>query len=303
MAEANPELLAKLEASRNDFLAAVEGLRPDLHRYCARMTGSVIDGEDVVQDVLARAYFELPTLKRVPSLRSWLFRMAHNRSIDLSRRYERRMSDPIDAASQVAEEAPGPADEIARQEAIRLAVARFLELPPVQRSCVILKDVLGHSVPEIAGLVHLSEPAVSAALHRGRSQLRALGGEPASAPSISPIVTRYAELFNARDWEGVRALLADEVEVELVSRWRPANATEAVTYFTNYESIRGWRLAPGQLDGRALLAVIAQDDATAPSYFIELALSHGRVSAIRDYRYVTYIAQDAAFVPAAVSLE
>jgi RNA polymerase sigma factor (sigma-70 family) len=299
MDKASPELIAKLEASRRDFLEAVEALRPDLHRYCARMTGSVIDGEDVVQEVLARAYFELPTLKQVPSLRSWLFRIAHNRAIDYTRLHERRVSDPLDTAAELATDAPDPERQMAHDEALRTAVSRFLELPSAQRSSVILKDVLGHSVPEIAELLRLSEAAVSSALHRGRARLRELGRAPPRPASSSSVVTRYAELFNARDWDGVRALLAGEVEIELVSRWKPATAAEGGTYFTNYSSVSGWRLVPGSVDGRAIIGVFSNSDATLPTYLVHLTITGGLVSAIRDYRYVSYIARDSAFVPAA----
>jgi DNA-directed RNA polymerase specialized sigma24 family protein len=70
----------------SEFLALVGDLRPELHRYCARLTGSVMDGEDVVQDSLASAFVALKTLEASPSMRAWLFRIAHNRALDLLRR-------------------------------------------------------------------------------------------------------------------------------------------------------------------------------------------------------------------------
>ena len=79
-------LIATLEEGRRQFLELVADVRPDLHRYCARMTGSVTDGEDVVQDTLARAYYQLSELRELPPLRPWLFRIAHNRAIDHLRR-------------------------------------------------------------------------------------------------------------------------------------------------------------------------------------------------------------------------
>jgi DNA-directed RNA polymerase specialized sigma24 family protein len=66
---AHNSILSKLEEGRRQFLALVDQVRPDLHRYCARMTGSIADGEDVVQDTLARAYYELSELKELPALR------------------------------------------------------------------------------------------------------------------------------------------------------------------------------------------------------------------------------------------
>src|SRR6266851_6864238 len=94
---AHDSIVSDLQEGRRRFLALVEDVRPDLHRYCARMVGSVVDGEDVVQDTLARAYYELSALREPPALRAWLFRIAHNRALDHMRRYERRMSEPLDA--------------------------------------------------------------------------------------------------------------------------------------------------------------------------------------------------------------
>ena len=80
-------VLPELQEARKRFLQLISELRPDLHRYCARMTGSIADGEDIVQDTLARAYYELSGLKELPALRSWLFRIAHNRALDYLKRY------------------------------------------------------------------------------------------------------------------------------------------------------------------------------------------------------------------------
>jgi len=66
-----------------ELLAEAGELRPELHRYCARLMGSVIDGEDVVQDTLARALVALQDMEEMPPLRPWLFRIAHNRALDL----------------------------------------------------------------------------------------------------------------------------------------------------------------------------------------------------------------------------
>src|ERR1700720_5053235 len=141
--------LPQLQQAGRDFLTLVAKLRPDLHRYCARMVGSVIDGEDVVQDTLARGYYELSALKEPPALRAWLFRIAHNRALDYLRRYDRRMSEPLDDAFDIADNnALNPEDALAHDQAVRAAVSRFLELVPAQRSCVILKDVLDYSLDE-----------------------------------------------------------------------------------------------------------------------------------------------------------
>ena len=283
--------------SRARFLELAEGVRAELHRYCARMTGSVADGEDIVQDTLARAYFLLDEMETLPPLRPWLFRIAHNRAIDFQRRYERKMSEPLDAADEAPTD-EDPEEAIAREEAVHAALGRFLALSPVQRSCVVLKDVLGHSVDEIAALVGLSRAAVKSALVRGRESLRGAPDVPQPSAAPSPALTRYADLFNARDWDGMRAMLAEDVRLDVVTRAQ-RQGREAGVYYTKYSESKDWsRVAPGFVDGREVLCVFREGEAT-PAYFIEIAFDEaGRVRSIRDFRHLPYIARDARFVVA-----
>lgn len=289
-------LLATQHESRRRFLELVADLRPELHRYCARMTGSIADGEDIVQDTLARAYYLLPDMGEMPALRPWLFRIAHNRALDHLRRYEARMGESLDAMHDtITDPAPDPRDVIAHQQAVRLAVSRFVGLPPAQRSCVILKDVLGHSLDEIGSLLELSLPAVKAALHRGRLRLRELAQVPPADPpprETSPVVARYAALFNARDWDGVRAMLAEDVRLDLLARAQRTGRAVG-DYMSNYQRYNDWRLAPAWLDSREVIAVFRTPEDAQPGYFIELTVEHGKVRFIRDFRYVPYVLQDA----------
>ena len=292
-------LASEVDDGRKRFLELVAEIRPDLHRYCARMTGSTSDGEDIVQETLARAYFTLPEMDSRPSLRSWLFQIAHHRALDHLRRYDRRMGRPLeDLGEAVADELELADDGIARQDAVRSAIAVFLELPPLPRSCVILKDVLGHSVEEIAALLNQSEAATKAALHRGRLRLRALREvqpkSPDAPPPFSTTLLRYAALFNAGDWDGVRALLADEVRLDLVSRSQRAGRRDVGGYVANYARFDDWCLVPARLDGREVVAGFRSASEAKPSYYIELVIEAGLVTAIRDFRYVPYICVDAA---------
>jgi RNA polymerase sigma-70 factor (ECF subfamily) len=300
-AKVDASLVSEVQATRQQFLALVADLRPDLHRYCARMTGSVSDGEDIVQETLARAYYALPELYSVPPLRSWLFRIAHNCALDHLRRYERRMGRPFDEGADSPDETDDAEDELSAREAVQAAVTRFLELPPAQRSCVVLKDVLGHSVDEIASLLGLSVPAVKAALHRGRETLRKAGKSPerdeqGAARTPSPETARYVALFNAHDWEGVRAMLAEDVRLDLVSRSQRSGRDEVGGYLGNYEALGGWHLVPARLEGREVVAVFRNENDAHPAYFVKLTFHEGRVAAIKDFRYVPYIAADARFV-------
>jgi len=297
--EAQDARLLGLHESRRQFLALVADLRPELHRYCARMTGSVAEGEDIVQDTLARAYYLLPDLPRMPALRPWLFRIAHHRAIDHLRRYDRRMGEPLDdTIDEMPDAGSDPEDSLAREQAVFHAVSRFMQLAPVPRSCVILKDVLGHSLDEITALLELSLPAVKAALHRGRARLRDAGGAADAPPAAgsrapSPAVARYAALFNARDWDGVRALLSDDVRLDLVTRAQREGRRDVGVYFANYDRFDDWRLIPAWLAGREVVAVFRHPLDARPGYFIELDVRDGQVTRIRDFRYVPYIANEA----------
>lgn len=283
-------LLPDLHDARARFERLVREIRPELHRYCARMTGSVVDGEDIVQDTLARAYFALGELDSIPSLRPWLFRIAHHRAVDLHRRSNRWRSEPLDELTAEG----SPEDAVAAADARRTSFALFMGLPPSQRSAVILKDVLGQSVSEIGELLGLSASAIESCLHRGRARLRALGPapDPAREP-LSPVLLRYAELFGSRDWDGLRALLAEDVKLDLVAHSQRLGKAQVGRYFTNYDSISGWRAAPGWLEGRPVVALFAHGNDEAPAYLVELAIEAGFVTAIRDYRFVPYLLAEA----------
>ncbi len=139
----------KFEARYLAFLETISQLRPKLHRYCARMTGSITDGEDVVQDVLFRAYRGLDTYDDSRPLGPWLFRIAHNQCIDYLR--NRGVREQAEAA---AAEPDFVEPDHASERAIGPAIDRIvLSLPPKERACVLLKDVFEYSLEEIAELV------------------------------------------------------------------------------------------------------------------------------------------------------
>lgn len=282
---------------RAELLALTGELRPELHRYCARLMGSVIDGEDVVQDTLARALAALDELEEMPQLRAWLFRVAHNRAIDLLRSRALRKSEPIEAASDVADEAsPDPTEVMMRQEAVETAVSRFAELPLPQRSVVILKDVLDEPLKDIADLLDLSVDAVKAHLARGRARLREVNAGAATiarAQPVSAAVARYVALFNQKDWDGLRALLADDVKLHQSTYPLRVGAADVGRFFTIYATFDGVRLQPAWVEGREVIAVFEKGAGATPSYFMWLEWRDGRISFIRDYRYSRYIVDDA----------
>jgi RNA polymerase sigma factor (sigma-70 family) len=287
------------------LLAEAGELRPELHRYCARLMGSVIDGEDVVQDTLARALVALQELveqgpEETPPLRPWLFRIAHNRALDLLRGRAVRKTEAIEAALDIADPAsPDPVEKLMRQEAVKTAVSRFAELPTVQRSVVILKDVLDEQLSEIAALLDLTVDAVKGHLARGRARLReinAQAGPLAEARPASAAVARYVALFNQRDWDALRALLADDVKLNQSSYPPRAGRAEVGRFFTIYAKFEGLWFAPAWLEGREVIAVFKDRADPKPSYLMWIEWRDGRISFIHDYRYVRYVVVDAELV-------
>ncbi len=282
------------------LLALAETLRPELHRYCARLMGSVIDGEDVVQDSFARALLAEAAPEDPAALRAWLFRIAHNRALDLLRSRAIRAAEPIEAASDVADPtSPDPLETMMRREAVETAVSRFADLPTTQRSVVILKDVLDQSLDEIAALLDLTVNAVKAHLARGRARLKAVNAQAAARPEprpVSPAVARYISLFNSRDWEGLRALLADDVRLAQSTFPMRTGAADVGMFFGIYSREAPVRLAPAWLDGREVIAVYDEPGASSPGYMMWLEWREGRISFIRDYRYVRYVLDGAELV-------
>lgn len=142
----------------------------------------------MVQDTFTKALVAVDELRDTPTLRAWLFRVAHNRALDLLRSRAARAAEPIEAASNVADDAaPDPVEMLMRQEAIKTAVSRFTELPALQRSVIIQKDVLDEPLSDIAGLLDLTVDSVKAHLARGRARLRAIPF--ASASGCSSVFT------------------------------------------------------------------------------------------------------------------
>ena len=282
----------------DEFPALLASLRPRLHRYCARMAGSALDGEDIVQDALAKAALHYdPAVVQQPQ--AWLFRIAHNAAMDFVRRraFERTLFVDEWTEDALPDEADDPH---AAAEASAAALAVFMHLPLAQRSAVILADVLGHSLQEIAQVLEASIPAVKAALHRGRTRLRELapgftqGEAPALPPEHHALARSYAERFNARDFDGLRALLAEEVRLELAGRLHANGKAEVSKYFGNYARIEGWRAEASQIAGRAGLWVYESGSAR-PAYAIVLDWrDDGTVERIRDFRYARYVLESPA---------
>jgi len=280
---------------------AITELRPKLHRYCARMTGSVIDGEDIVQEVLVKAIEAFSEAQPIGNAEGWLFRIAHNAALDFLRRLARQ--DAL-LSEEVLDMTADPVSTADDRMTVTASLRTFMRLPTSQRSTVILRDVLGYSLDEIGSLLDSSLPAVKAALHRGRARLREIATEgderplPVLAAAERARLSDYVSRFNARDFEGLRDLLADDVQLELVSRFRRRGRDVVQNYFGRYQGRQDWLLQPGLVEGRP--AVIVQDAFSRETlYFVLLAWAGEQVSDIRDFRYARYAMEGAELLVAA----
>lgn len=281
------------------FERRLGALRPALHRYAARMAGSVLDGEDIVQDALALAIAAYGRNPPTENFDAWLFRITHNAAIDFLRARTRRgVTLPLEAADDVT-----AGDDAASRVATRTAIRTFMQLPPGPRSAVILKDVLGHSNDEIATMLDTTLPTVKAALHRGRARLRVLAGEPDDVPlpafdgDALARLSLYVERFNARDFDAVRAMLSEDVRFELVSRVESVGRSAILSYFTNYSAIDDWHLQTGLVDRRpAAIVTDPRSGGSSPTHIIALDWAEDAVARIRDFRYARYVLDGAEII-------
>lgn len=203
MSEPNtPPLHDQVQRPWRRFLEEYEPLRPELYRYCRLLTRSPWDAEDLVQDVLARAFVTLAGATEAPANpRAWMFRVASNHWLNQVKR-PRTLNSAAEAS--VEPDPRGP------REAAGSLVAR---LAPQERAAVVLKDVFDFSLEEVAATLATTVGAVKAALHRGRGKLVEPDEERAEAAHPA-VLDAFCAAFNARDIDGLTALLLDDISLE-----------------------------------------------------------------------------------------
>ncbi len=243
------DLLARAQAGdAAAFESLVAPYRRELHVHCYRILGSIQDAEDAVQETLLSARQGLAGFAGRATLRTWLYRVATNRSLDALRAGARRTVavstvagvEPPEPSriSEVAwlqpypdvlldelpDDAPGPDAALATREAISLAFVTALQLlPPLQRAVLILRDVLGYRASETAYILDTTEDSVTSALKRARATLRGTadldkrrGTTPdAGSAEERRIVQRFVEAFTAHDVPGIVAMLSEDAWVKM----------------------------------------------------------------------------------------
>ena len=290
--------LTQAPHSLEEFEGVIRVIRPKLHRYCARMTGSVIDGEDVLQITLIKAFETLTNAAHssqapVQNIEAWLFRIAHNSAMDYFRSQARyaQLNQQVDMNDH---------DEESSEPSLLSDDLKHLSgLPPLQRSVLLLRDLLGYSGEEVADIMEISVSAVKSALHRGRESAKKVSViNPAAKTSFSENeILRakvYAELFNLRDFDQLRQLLQQEVKLDLIDKSRRTGKQKVGNYFGNYNLAHDWYMEVGKVEGKlAILAFDKKDSQSPPMYFILLEYQNKKLSFIKDFRYARYVMESA----------
>ena len=207
--ELGNELRDEARGAWHRFLDLVVPFRPQLFRYCRKLTGDIWDAEDLVQETLLKGFATLGSLHgNVSNPRGYLTRIATNLWIDSERK---RQSERKSLARELPAQIP---NEVETSD-VRQAGSKLFEiLAPQERAAVVLKDVFDLSLKETAEMLATSENAVKAALHRGRSRLREDNAVRHRVASRE-LVDEFVERLDASDLRGLLALMLDTAVVEM----------------------------------------------------------------------------------------
>jgi RNA polymerase sigma-70 factor (ECF subfamily) len=208
------QLQQPMRELHRQFHSLIEPHRPDLYAYCLRLTRSPFDAEDLVQETLTRVFGRLFQLYQPVEPRPYLFRVASNLWIDTCRRAAKIALEPLDDSVPDASVGQERVDEV------HDALVRVIELlEPRQRVAVLLKDVFGFSIAEIASFLETTPGAVKGLLHRGRNRIEQQREDAMIAkPGIETLrlAEAYAARLSAEDWDGLAALLREDATVTIV---------------------------------------------------------------------------------------
>jgi RNA polymerase sigma-70 factor (ECF subfamily) len=297
------------------FRELTDPYRRELELHCYRILGSLQDAEDMLQETLLAAWRSLDEFQGRASLRTWLYRIATNRCLNLLRSNARRpakevlpmpaeppptrQSEPLwlqpypdTLLEGLPDFAPGPAARYETKEATALAFVGALQrLPPLQRTALVLRDVLGFSASEGATILQTTEASVKGALQRARAALaqRPIDSSRTPVPD-SPqereIVGRFAEAVERGDTKAVVALLADDAWVTMPPYPFEYQGKDAITLFLDDRArVRGapLRVVPTRANGQPAFGCYLDDRhalIARPFGFLVLTLDGEQISAI-----------------------
>jgi RNA polymerase sigma-70 factor (TIGR02960 family) len=311
-------LVTRARAGDGDaFRELTEPYRRELEVHCYRMLGSVQDAEDALQDVLLTAWRGIGGFEGRSSVRTWLYRIATNRCLNLIRDAGRRPAkewdvnlfqppeptrmgevvwlEPIpDSLTDGALGVPlGPEARYEQTEAMTLAFVTALQvLPPRQIAVLVLRDVLGFPAADVAGMLDTTVESVTSALKRARANLErerrsTAGHAPPPAPG-SPeeeaVVARFVRAYEDGDVEAVIAMLTDDVFMSMPPIPFEYEGREVVGDFLRafYGTGRSFRMVPTRANGQPAFGTYLRtpNGAGRAVSLLVLTLSGDRISAI-----------------------
>ena len=314
----NTDLIARArDGDEVAFRRLVEGHRRELEVHCYRILGSSQDAEDVVQETFMAAWQGIAGFEARASMRTWLYRIATNRCLDVLRSARRRPAPDVFAARAVVPEptssseviwlepypdilleelidqTPGPEARYEAREAISLAFVSALQLlPPRQRAVLVLRDVLGFRCKEVAAMLESSEESVSSALKHARATLRRQlpsRADPPPAPDSAierQLVERLTRAYEIGDVDAVVAMLSDDVVLTtpLASGNYEGRAVAGrVLRSAVFGEGRTYQLINTRANGQPAFGVYVRDpvtDVTHASGMLVLTLAGSRISAM-----------------------
>jgi RNA polymerase sigma-70 factor (TIGR02960 family) len=298
------------------FRQLVSPYERELQVHCYRMLGSVADAEDAMQDALLAAWQGLGGFEGRASVRTWLYRVATSRCLNVRRSARRRQGTlppgpqppeptrlgevtwlepcPDTWLEALPDAEPGPEARYEAREAISLAfITAVQRLPPRQRAVLILRDVLGFAAREAAQVLGTTEESVTSALKRARATLRSGLPGPAAPPPApgsaqeKRLIERLTRAYEAGDVDGIVALFADDAwltmppaPLEYQGRGPIARFLAAIAFRDG----RTYRLVPTRANGQLALAAYLHEirhpeDARANGLLV-LTLSGDRIHAM-----------------------
>jgi RNA polymerase sigma-70 factor (TIGR02960 family) len=298
------------------FERLITTYRGELQAHAYRMVGSVHDAEDVMQEILLAAWRGLPGFEGRASLRTWLYRVATNRCLNV--RCSRARRPPPGAAPPgvdipeptrlgevswlepypdtllegLADQAPSPEARYDAKEAISLAFITAVQLlPPRQCAVLILRDVLGFPAAEVADILHTTQESVTSAVKRARATLaRQLASpvdrEPPPAPGSAleqRLVARLTRAYAVGDVAEIVALLTDDVWLAMPPLPLLYQGRDVAARFlaaVSFREGRTYRVVPTRCNGQLALAAYARLPGSlvaVPSGLLVLTLAGDRI--------------------------
>ncbi len=285
---------------RSRYLSSLGAVRPKLHRFCARMCGSVLDGEDLVQETLAAASYKI-SLANPGFLDPSVFKMALDRCLYFIQR-DVGQRERIEVDEEALSRAMGP-EPLWNRFAIKEPLfGRVGVLRPFDRTVIVFKDVLGYSFEELANLLLTSVGHLKMSLWRARATLHELPPLESPAPineTHLALLKSLADSYNRLDALALHRLVRADARVEMVGAFSGRFSDLDAMYAGSYAAIPWkWRQSVALVDGDPVLVTSRLVDTSWHPYSaVRIWWEGGQVVRIRDYMQIHYVLRDARIEP------